>query len=222
MKAMILAAGRGKRLRPLTDHIPKPLLMAGGRPLIEHTLLALVEQGFHDVVINLAYRGAQIREYLGDGSRWGARIRYSAEGDEALETGGGIHHALPLLGDGPFLVVNGDVACDYSYANLRERNVELAHLVMTANPEHNPSGDFALLDGRLADRGEPRHTYTGIGVFRPELFAVCQPGKFPLAPLLRAAMAEGRVGGELYPGYWSDIGTEARLRELDARLRVHG
>jgi len=218
MKALILAAGRGERLRPLTDHTPKPLLQAGGRPLIEHTLLALAEQGFHDCVINLAYRGTQIREHLGDGSRLGLRIRYSLEGDEALETGGGIHHALPLLGAEPFLVVNGDIGCDYPYARLRSVNLELAHLVLTANPSHHPNGDFALRDGLLRAEGEPRHTYTGIGVFRPELFANRMPSKFPLAPLLRAAMSEGKVGGELYPGFWMDIGTLQRLHEFDARL----
>jgi MurNAc alpha-1-phosphate uridylyltransferase len=219
MKVLILAAGRGERLRPLTDHTPKPLLEAGGRPLIEHTLLALSEQGFRDCVINLAYRGAQIREHLGDGSHLGVGIRYSLEGDEALETGGGIHHALPLLGSEPFLVVNGDIACDYPYARLRSVNLALAHLVLTANPSHHPNGDFALHDGLLHGEGEPRHTYTGIGVFRPELFAHCTPGKFPLAPLLRAAMPAGKIGGELYPGFWMDIGTLQRLREFDARLK---
>ncbi|QSA98256.1 N-acetylmuramate alpha-1-phosphate uridylyltransferase MurU [Methylococcus sp. EFPC2] len=221
MRAMILAAGRGERLRPLTDHTPKPLLNAGGRPLIEHTLMALVGQGYHEIIINLAYRGVQIREYLGDGARWGAHIDYSDEGEEALETAGGIHKALPLLGDGPFLVVNGDIASDYPYARLRAHPDSLAHLVMVENPGHHPAGDFALDAGRLSSEGEPRRTYAGIGVYHPDLFAGRRSGRFPLAPLLRSAMADGQVSGELYGGFWMDIGTEARLRELDQRLAKH-
>ena len=222
MKVLILAAGRGERLRPLTDHTPKPLLEAGGRPLIEHTIAALAQEGFADLVVNLAHLGEQIRYRLGDGSRLGVNIRYSDEGESALETGGGIHHALPLLGDAPFLVINGDIASDYPYSRLREQTRRLAHLVLTTNPSHHPQGDFALEDGRISDRGECRYTFTGMGVYHPDLFADCAPGKFPLAPLLRKAMAADRVSGELYQGFWMDIGTHERLLEFDRRLREQG
>lgn len=218
MKAMILAAGRGERLRPLTDHTPKPLLPAGGRPLIEHLMEALVDAGFADIVINIAHLGQQIPARLGDGAKLGAHIRYSFEGETALETGGGIHQALPLLGDAPFLVVNGDIATDYPFDRLKNQPAGLAHLVLTENPPHHPLGDFALRDGAILDSAEDCHTFTGIGVYRPELFAACQPGKFPLAPLLRQAMAKGLVSGEIYRGFWMDIGTAARLHELDRRL----
>lgn len=223
MKALILAAGRGERLRPLTDHTPKPLLEAGGRPLIEHTIAALARAGFTELVINLAHLGGHIQAQLGNGSRLGVRIAYSPEGEEALETGGGIHHALPLLGGQPFLVVNGDLATDYPFERLKDQPAGLAHLVLVANPIHHPQGDFALRDdGKLSASGEPRHTFSGIGVYRPELFAACEPGKFPLAPLLRGAMAQGLVSGERYPGFWMDIGTIERLQEFDERLRGAG
>jgi len=210
MKAMILAAGRGERLRPLTDHTPKPLLQAGGRPLIEHLILALVAGGYTDIVVNTAHLGAMIERHLGDGERLGAQLAYSRE-TEALETGGGIRQALPLLGDGPFLVVNGDIATDFPFLRLREPPPGLAHLVLVPNPPHHPRGDFALDGGRVADLGTERHTFSGIGVYRPELFADRAPGRFPLAPLLRAAMVGDQVGGELYPGFWMDIGTPERL-----------
>lgn len=218
MKALILAAGRGERLRPLTDHTPKPLLEAGGRPLIEHTIIGLAQAGYTDLVINLAHLGEQIQARLGDGGALGVRIAYSHEGDEALETGGGIHRALALLGDGPFLVVNGDIATDYPFERLDAQPQGLAHLVLVANPGHHPQGDFALDRGQVLAAGEPRHTFSGIGVYRPELFAGCVPGKFPLAPLLRQAMAQSLVSGELYPGFWMDIGTLERLQEFDRRL----
>lgn len=220
MKAMILAAGRGERLRPLTDHTPKPLLTAGGRPLIEHLISALVEQGLPDIVINLGHLGEQIPKRLGDGSRFGARIDYSPEGTPALETGGGILHALPLLGPGPFIVINGDIAVEFPFSRLKQQAIGMAHLVLVPNPPHHPDGDFTLADGLLAPAGEPRYTFAGIGVYRPELFSGCQPGRFPLAPLLRRAMAEGEVSGELHRGFWMDIGTEQRLREFDRRLRL--
>lgn len=217
MKAMILAAGRGERMRPLTDHTPKPLLPAGGRPLIEHIIAALVGSGFREFVVNTAHLGGQIEEHLGDGTRFGARIAYSREG-EALETGGGIFRALPLLGEGPFLVVNGDIATDFPFARLWDRPAGLAHLVLVPNPPHHAKGDFGLVDGRVADAESGWFTFSGIGVYRPELFAACSPGKFALAPLLRKAMLNGAVSGELYPGFWMDIGTLQRLRKFDELL----
>ena len=217
MKAMILAAGRGERMRPLTDHTPKPLLPAGGRPLIEHLIVALVEAGITELVINHAHLGEQVEATLGDGSRWAASIRYSPEG-EALETAGGIHRALPLLGDDPFLVVNGDIATDFPFATLLDRPIDLAHLVLVPNPEHHPRGDFGLQDGKAMDGGEIRYTFGGIGVYRPELFKDCVPGRFPLAPLLRSAMTLGSVSGELHQGMWMDIGTMERLQAFDDYL----
>ena len=217
MKAMILAAGRGERMRPLTDHTPKPLLPAGGKRLIEYHLEALADAGFREVVINLAHLGEQIRDHLGDGERYGLSIAYSQEPEGALETGGGIFNALPLLGDAPFLVVNGDVWSDYPFKELREPQ-GLAHLVLIDNPEHNPKGDFALEAGAVKSEGEPRFTFSGIGLYRPELFDGCEPGAFPLAPLLRAAMAKGAVSGEHFTGHWLDIGTPQRLEALNQEL----
>jgi len=222
MKAMILCAGRGERLRPLTDRTPKPLLAAGGRPLLEHTLGALVAAGFTRIVINTAHLGQMIRDHLGDGSRFGAEIAYSDESDGVLETGGGIRRALPLLADeGPFLVVNGDIVCDYPFARLRKRTLGLAHLVLVPNPPHHLEGDF-LLDpaGRVgaADAGA-RLTFAGIGLYHPDLFRPCQPGRFPLAPLLRRAMEQGAVSGERHEGFWMDIGTAERLAACDRQLR---
>ena len=221
MRAMILAAGRGERMRPLTLARPKPLLEAGGAPLIVHHLRALAAAGFEDVVINLSWLGIQVREALGDGSRYGLRIHYSDEGPEPLETGGGIFRALPLLGEGPFLVLNGDVWTDLDWAGLRERlaHGDLAHLVLVPNPAHNPRGDFVLERGRIVEREGERLTFSGAGVYRAALFDGCTDGVFKLAPLLRAAARAGRVSGELHEGAWLDIGTPERLAELDARLR---
>ncbi len=220
MKAFILAAGRGERMRPLTDHTPKPLLVAGGKRLIEYHLTALVAAGVTDIVVNHARLGAQIEEALGDGSRYGAHIRYSAEGDHVLETGGGIVKALPLLGAAPFIAVNADVWTDYSFADLPRQPDGLAHLVLVDNPAHHATGDFMLRDGKVYSEGEEcRLTFSGIGVYRPELFADCAPGVFPLAPLLRRAMQQGRVSGEHYSGHWLDIGTPQRLQELDEFMR---
>lgn len=218
---MILAAGRGERMRPLTDHTPKPLLMAGDRPLIVHHLERLAAAGITRVVINHAHLGEQIEAALGDGARFGLAIRYSPEG-RALETGGGIFRALPLLGDGPFLVVNGDVWTDLDLARLRLAEGRLAHLVLVDNPEHHPRGDFRLADGLVFAEGEPRLTFSGIGVYSPALFEGCRDGAFPLAPLLRAAMARGLVSGEHHRGRWLDIGTPARLQALDQLLNVEG
>lgn len=216
---MILAAGRGERMRPLTDHTPKPLLKAGGRCLIGYHLNALARAGFTDIVVNHAHLGGQIEQMLGDGSGYQVRIAYSPEGDKALETGGGIFRALPLLGDGPFLVVNGDVWTDYPFAQLPREPQGLAHLVLVENPSHHPQGDFALTGSRVVGSGPARLTFSGIGVYRPELFAGCKPGAFPLAPLLRRAMEAGQVTGEHYRGRWLDIGTPQRLEELDRELR---
>jgi MurNAc alpha-1-phosphate uridylyltransferase len=224
MNAMILAAGRGERMRPLTDSIPKPLLPVGGKPLIDFHVEALRQAGFGLIVVNVSHLGDQIQQHLGDGSRFGVSLRYSPEPEGALETGGGIHQALPLLGDGPFLVVNGDLWTDYPFGNLRRRRVGLAHLVLVDNPGHHPEGDFALSDERVSVDGVARYTFSGIGLYRAELFAGCTPGRFPLAPLLRRAMAEGRVTGEYYQGVWSDVGTPERLASLDRQVRssAHG
>lgn len=219
MKAMILAAGRGERMRPLTDATPKPLLRAGGRALIEYHLDNLLRAGITDIVINHAHLGAQIEAALGDGSRYGAHIAYSPEPEGALETGGGIVQALPLLGDGPFLVVNGDIWTDFDYRALPQDIAGLAWLVLVDNPEHHAAGDFHLREGRVFAEGEPRLTFSGIGLYRAALFAGCMPGKFPLAPLLRAAMARGEVQGLHYTGRWWDIGTPQRLADLDRLLR---
>ncbi|WP_457674436.1 N-acetylmuramate alpha-1-phosphate uridylyltransferase MurU [Thiolapillus sp.] len=220
--AMILAAGRGERLRPLTDHTPKPLLGAGGKPLIVWQLEKLARAGFRRVIVNHAHLGEQIEARLGDGHAWGLDIRYSAEGQgHALETGGGICKALPLLGDGPFLVINGDVFTDLDYGQLALEQGDLAHLVLVNNPAHHPRGDFRLRHGRVHAGGEPRLTFGGIGVYDPRLFDGCRPEPFPLAPLLRQAMTKGLVSGEHHGGYWLDVGTAERYRELRNRLE-HG
>lgn len=221
MKAMILAAGRGERMRPLTDFTPKPLLEAGGKPLIAHHLEALRSAGIREVVINLAHLGEKIRAALGDGRALGLTITYSREPQGALETGGGILQALPLLGSGPFVVVNGDVWTDYPFSRLPVSPPGLAHLVLVDNPPQHPEGDFALCGERIMSGGTLLLTFSGISVLRPELFAQCAPGRFPLTPLLRQAMAQGQVSGEYYGGAWFDIGTPQRLAWLDAELR-HG
>ncbi len=210
MKAMILAAGRGERMRPLTDTVPKPLLEVGGKPLIVHLVERLARAGFTGLVVNLGYRGDQIRAALGDGRAWGVRIDYSREPENALETGGGIFQALPLLTD-PFVVVNADVATDFPFATLSAPAGALAHLVLVPNPPHHPEGDFDLVGGRVLPGKGGRYTFSGIGVYRHALFADCTAGRFPLAPLLYRAAARGRVTGEPYPGLWMDIGTPQRL-----------
>jgi len=224
MKAMILAAGRGERMRPLTDERPKPLVPLLGRPLIERPLRALAAQGIRDCVINLGYRGAQIREAIGDGAGYGLRVRYSEEGDPPLETGGGIFQALPLLGEAPFLVVNADVYIDLDWAAWLAQPLaehDQACLVLVDNPEHHPGGDFALRGDRVVDAPGPAClTYSGLSILRPSLFTGCVPGRFPLAPLLRAAMARGAVAGWYNRGLWSDIGTPQRLEQLETHLRA--
>ena len=218
MRAMILAAGRGERMRPLTDNVPKPLLKIGDKCLIEYHIEALRDAGIRDIVINVAYLGEIIIETIGDGSSYGVSIHYSRETD-ALETGGGIFQALPLLsgdkGDSPFLVVNGDVWSDISFEGLIKKDVQCAHLVLVDNPAHNLGGDFCLKDALVHSNGEQKLTFSGIGVYHPSFFADCQAGRFPLAPLLRQAMDEGRVSGEHFEGHWSDIGTPERLAELN-------
>ena len=219
MRAMLLAAGYGKRMRPLTDHTPKPLLRAGGRRLIDWHIERLRAAGITELVINTGWLGEQIEQALGDGSGAGVRIRYSREG-RPLETAGGIRRALPLLGEAPFLVVNADIWTDHDPSRLPREPEGLAHLVLVDNPGHNADGDFFLdADGRVFEHGEPRHTFAGIGVYRPELFAALPDGEeAPLGPLLRHAMAEGAVSGEVYRGRWRDIGTPERLEELDTLL----
>lgn len=223
MKVMILAAGRGERMRPLSDEWAKPLLPAGGKPLLQWTIENLSREGFEDLVINTSWLGAQIESWLGDGTRLGVRIRYSPEPDGALGTGGGIHNALPLLGDDPFVVVNGDVWTDYAYSRLRNTPSSPAHLVLIDNPAHHPTGDFELNGGLVANgtRGR-RFTFAGIGVYHPRLFAACAPGEFPLAPLLREAAGKQLVTGEYHPGRWMDVGTPARLKQLDRQLSEKG
>ncbi|MBW7901099.1 MAG: nucleotidyltransferase family protein [Rhodocyclaceae bacterium] len=229
MKAMILAAGRGERMRPLTDATPKPLLVAGGRPLIVWHIERLAAAGFRELVVNRAHLGEQLEAALGDGGRWGVHIDWSPEPPGALETAGGIAQALPLLGDAPFLVVNGDIWCDWDFRRARDVTLpppRLAHLVMIANPAHHAGGDFALDETRtpaqltLADGG-PTLTYCGIGVFHPDFFAgVARGAAMKLRPLLDAAIPCGLVGGERHAGRWIDVGTPERLAELDRYLRA--
>jgi len=221
MKAMILAAGRGERMRPLTDHTPKSLLRVGGKPLIVWTIERLAQAGLREIVINHAHLGAQIEAALGDGAAYGVAIRYSPE-REALETAGGVANALHLLGDEPFLVVNGDVFSDYPFTRLASRRgapLGAAHLVLIDNPPHHPNGDFGLDGGRVrGDARTPRLTFSGIGVYRPSLFANIAAGaRAPLAPLLIEAMHLDQVSGEHFQGLWIDVGTPERLRALDAQ-----
>lgn len=223
MKTMILAAGRGERMRPLTDLTPKPLLPVAGKPLILWHIERLARAGLRDIVINHAHLGDHIEALLDDGSAWGVDIRYSAEPPGALETAGGIAQALPLLGEEPFLVINGDIWCDWdvgrAHAALADRH--LAHLVLVPNPPHHATGDFVLAPGGLAASGEPRLTFAGIGIYRPQLFAGLTRGTpAKLGPLLHAAIAAGQVGGELHAGHWVDVGTPERLAALDTQLRA--
>ncbi|HHC75089.1 MAG TPA: nucleotidyltransferase family protein [Thiothrix sp.] len=226
MKAMILAAGHGKRMRPLTEHTPKPLLTVGGKPLIVWHLEKLKRAGFCEIVINIAWLGEQIPQALGDGSQWGVSIQYSDEQHEgALETAGGIIKALPLLGNEPFLVVNGDVWCDYVFPSSDHAPSiiaanDLAHLILVNNPPHHLQGDFMLHDTRLSDEpsDHPKYTFSGIAYYRPEFFAELPYGKQALAPLLRNAIRQNQLSGELFSGDWRDIGTPERLAVLDQQL----
>lgn len=222
---MLLAAGRGERMRPLTDHTPKPLLEVGGKPLIVWHIEKLAHAGLTDLVINHAHLGAQIETALGDGSRYRARIRYSPEHPSALETAGGIAHALHLLGDEPFAVINGDIFCDYDFALLPKLSQALytrgdsAHLVLVNNPPQHPDGDFGLHQQRVSD-ASPKLTFSGIGIYQPGLFSGLARGtRAPLAPLLREQIALGKVGGEHHRGLWVDVGTPQRLADLDKQIR---
>ena len=231
MKALILAAGLGERMRPLTNATPKPLLAAGGKPLIVWHIEKLAALGVHDVVVNTSWLADQFPQQLGDGSHWGLRLNYSYEGATPLETGGGMHNALALLGDAPFVAVNGDIWTDYDFARLPRAPAGDAHLVLVDNPPQHPHGDFALhADGNIASDGIEKLTFAGIGVYRRALFddwrgivgnapgVEANPPRFKLAPLLRAAMARGAIGGEYHGGAWCDVGTPARLAALEAGL----
>ncbi|MDO8958681.1 MAG: nucleotidyltransferase family protein [Rhodocyclaceae bacterium] len=220
---MILAAGRGERMRPLTDRTPKPLLPVAGKPLIVWHLERLARAGFRDIVINHAHLGDQIEALLGNGEAWDLRIQYSAEPAGALETAGGIANALPLLDrehdNSPFLVVNGDIFCDWDFGRARIAD-HLAHLLLVDNPPHHPTGDFSLANGKVGAGGTARFTFSGIGIYRPALFAGIQRGQAAkLAPLLHTAIAAGQVSGEYHSGRWVDVGTPARLAALNAELQ---
>ncbi|UNK56894.1 nucleotidyltransferase family protein [Pseudoxanthomonas daejeonensis] len=229
MRALVFAAGLGERMRPLTDHTPKPLLEAGGKPLIAWHLEKLAAIGVDEVVVNTSWLAPRFPELLGDGARWGLRLHYSHEGATPLETGGGMLHALALLGEAPFIAVNGDIWTDFDFARLPATPRGDAHLVLVDNPEHHPQGDFSLgADGRLADEGTTKLTFSGIGVYRPALLdgwretVTGEPGtppRFKLAPLLRRAMARSAATGEHHAGAWTDVGTPGRLATLDRQLR---
>jgi len=226
MKAMILAAGRGERMRPLTDFTPKPLLKVGAKPLIVWHLERLAQAGFKEVVINHAHLGGQIEQALGNGSLWSMHIQYSPE-QQALETAGGIAKALPLLGEQPFLVVNGDIYTEIDFAPLanlaHSLSPNLAHLLMVDNPPQHPQGDFAIVDGRLSESGATKLTFSGVGVYHPSLFASVGRGQAAkLAPLLRQAMAKQLATASYYDGVWYDIGTPERLHNLDQQLKARG
>jgi MurNAc alpha-1-phosphate uridylyltransferase len=216
---MLLAAGRGERMRPLTDDVPKPLLQAGGVALIDFHLLALARAGIREVVVNLSWQAAKLRAHLGDGSRFGLALQVSEEGPVPLETGGGIFRALDLLGREPFVLANGDVWTDFPLESLSLPAEMLAHLVLVPNPAQHPAGDFWLQDGgRIGHSGE-RGTYSGVAVLSPALFEGCGPGRFPLKPLLDRAREAGRLSGEFWRGHWYDVGTPERLAALDRALR---
>jgi len=221
MKAIILSAGRGERLRPLTDKTPKPLLKAGKFRLIEYTLQSLVKAGFDDIIINTAHLAEQFPAVLGDGHHYDAKITYSSEQEGGLETAGGIINALPLLGEEPFLVVNGDIWTDYPFAQLHQlslNNQYLGHLVLVKNPDHNPQGDFALSSGLIKQDTAIKYTYSGIAVYHPALFSGLEVQRLPLKPLLLNAINKGQLRGERYHGQWSDIGTIERLQQLAKQL----
>ena len=218
MKAMVLAAGRGERMRPITDTVPKPLVRVGGRPLIAWHLAALARAGVREVVINLSWLGEQLRTVLGAGADFGLRITYSEEGPVPLETGGGIFRALPLLGPEPFLVLSGDIWTDIDLGSVQLEPEAQAHLVLIPNPPHHPRGDFGLEGNVVVQRDSERLTYANVGIYRPEFFAGCAAGRFPLLEPLNRAIAARLVRGEVHRGAWSDVGTPERLAQLEARL----
>lgn len=219
MKAFVLAAGRGERMRPLTDTIPKPLLLAGGEPLIVHTIRRLAAARVTDLVINISHLADQVEGCLGSGERFGVNIQYSRE-EVALETAGGIVNALPLLGNAPFILVNGDIWTDFDFTTLATRPLEdsLAHLVMVSNPDHHPQGDFYLDHGKLVEEEGELLTYSGIGLYSPDMFSGMSPGKRPLAPILRQAISNSQLSGEKFSGTWIDVGTPERLSGLNRYL----
>ncbi len=218
MKAMILAAGRGERLRPLTDELPKPLIKVAGKSLIEYHIENLADAGFKEVIINTAWLAHKIHQQLGDGSKYSVSITYSDEG-EALETAGGIINAFPLLGDDAFLVVNGDIWCDFDFSTLPELTADIqAHLVLVKNPPHNLKGDFALQDKLIKNTGESMATYSGIGIFNPVFFAAQKKGISPLAPIIREKCEQDLVSGQYHAGRWTDVGSLERLQQLEAQL----
>lgn len=220
MKAMILAAGRGKRMQPLTDTIPKPLLPVGGKPLLAHHLIALAKMGIREVIINLSHLADQVQQVIGDGSIYNLQIHYSLE-PNALETGGGIHQALPLLGADPFLVVSADIWTDFPFHNLpSDLNGNLAHLILVDNPSYHPNGDFVLQDGKLLNEGCPKLTFANIGIYHPDLFKNCKPGTFPLVKLLRPAITENKISGEHFHGNWVNVGTPEEWQHLSAQVQV--
>ncbi len=220
MKAMILAAGRGERMRPLTDTTPKPLLLVAGKPIIQYTIEQLVRTGFTEIVINIAHLGQKIKDTLGTGAKFGASIAYSDEGHTALETAGGISNAMHLLGKETFLVVNGDIANEYDFSQLYNKKIALAHLVLIPNPPHHPEGDFHLSNkGEVSEQGQRSLTYSGIGLYNPALFNNLKPGISKLGPLLRQVMPDNKVTGEEFKGFWLDIGTPERLNEMETYLR---
>jgi len=221
MKAMILAAGEGKRMRPLTEHTPKPLLEVASQPLIVWHIQRLARAGIKDIVINIAHLGEQIPQKLGDGKEWGVNLHYSDERDEGgLETAGGIIKALPMLGDEPFWVINGDVWCDYEIDSKFELpNEILAHLVLVPNPPHNPKGDFDIQNSFIVDR--PAYTFAGIGLYSPKMFKDMSIAKKPLAPILRKYIKQQKVTGELFYGRWYDIGTPQRLKEINTLMSIN-
>lgn len=213
---MILAAGRGERLRPVTDNLPKALVEVRGNSLLEHHLQAVRSAGVETVVINLGWLGEQIVERIGSGSSFGLNVVYSPEGDDILETGGGIHRALPMLGNEPFLVINADIWTDMPLPVAELDDDDVGHLMLVPTPGHKSTGDFDLADGRVRNGEDAEFTFSGVAVYRPEFFANCTPGRFPLAPMLRAAADAGQLGGSVYAGLWRDVGTPERLTELNS------
>ncbi len=221
MKAMILSAGRGERMRPLTDTLPKPLLEVDDKPLIVYHIEKLARNGFDEIVINIAHLGEKIVESLGDGSAWNVKITYSDERDEgALESAGGIKKALPLLGENTFLVVNADVWCDYEFDSKFELGNDLAHLILVKNPEHNEGGDFGLNGTKVLNSSDKMFTFSGIGYYSPKLFENLAYGKLALAPLLRETITKVKISGEVYIGVWKDIGTPQRLQEVNEKTLI--